>query len=153
MSVAGYYDHICLVYIHCVFLSCKDTLLQQQYRNGSTNKGLLSCLWDRDSLVLALGKTSCFADWFQSARKPIWSFRAVIANGKGRLYVVKRVFKSPKREGHSESNLKATHRACLLLSSIMHPNCSWARQLSWIHLLWNSWLMPMFKISLSFTWC
>lgn len=101
MSAAGYYDHICLVYIHCVFLSWKDTLLQQQYRNGSTNKGLLSCLWDRDSLVLALGKTSCFADWFQSARKPIWSFRAVIANRKGRLYVVKRVFKSPKREGHA----------------------------------------------------
>lgn len=57
----------------------KNMQLQQQNKNGGTNRGLLSCLWNRDSLALALGKAACRADWFQSARKPIWSFGAVIA--------------------------------------------------------------------------
>lgn len=71
------YFAVCWYVMH--YLLTKTCNLKQQNRNGGTNRGLLSCFCDRDSPALALGKASCCADWFQSARKPIWSFGTVIA--------------------------------------------------------------------------
>lgn len=47
-----------LLWIYFSLPCSKNMQLQQLDRNGGQNRGLLSCLWNRDSLALALRKAS-----------------------------------------------------------------------------------------------